>query len=255
MSIVSSANQGLAKGFDKVLSVQRPVVLAHIRGIRKSKPNASPAEVVRILERRYLAAVTTGGLMVGASSAIPAIGTITSIALSSVETAAFLEASALYAQSVTEIHGIAVEDPERARTLVMAMIMGGAGSELVEQLAGQVTGGGTRTAFWGELVTKNLPKSAVGSIAGRVKSHFLKRFAVREGASVVGRAIPFGVGAAVGGAGNHLLGRRVVKASRSAFGPAPAVFPTSLDKPIVSKAVLSDPSAPSQLEASAPPPQ
>jgi hypothetical protein len=230
MTIVPTSNQTFARTLDRVLSVQRPVVLAHIRGIRKGKPNLSPADVVRILERRYLAAVTTGGALVGASAAIPAVGTVVSVALSAAETAGFLEASALFAQSVTEVHGIALDDPERARTLVMTMILGGAGSELVEQLAGEVVGGApARSAFWGEVVTKSLPKSAVGNVAKRVRTHFLKRFAAREGAGVVGRAIPFGIGAVIGGAGNHLLGRRVVASSRTAFGAPPAQFPVVLD--------------------------
>jgi hypothetical protein len=235
MSIVPTGNErpvsaALGRTLDRVLSVQRPVVLAHIRGIRKSKPAASPAELIRILERRYLAAVTTGGALVGATAAIPAVGTVASIALSTAETAGFLEASALFAQSVTEVHGIAVTDPERARTLVMTMILGSAGSDLIEQLAGEVVGvGPARSAFWGELVTKNLPKSAVGGVAKRLRSFFLKKFAANEGAGIIGRAIPFGIGAVIGGVGNHFLGRRVVASSRTAFGPAPREFPPTLD--------------------------
>jgi hypothetical protein len=228
LSIPGGASIG--RGLDRVLAVQRPVVLAHIRGIRRSRPQASPAEVIRTLERRYLAAVTTGGALVGATSAIPAVGTVASIALSTAETAGFLEASALFAQSVTEVHGIAVTDPERARTLVMTMILGGAGSDLVEQLASEVVGvGPARSAFWGELVTKNIPKSALGSVARRMRSFFLKKFAASEGAGIVGRAIPFGIGAVIGGAGNHFLGRRVVASSRTAFGAAPQSFPEELD--------------------------
>jgi hypothetical protein len=186
--------------------------------------------VIVTLERRYLAAVTSGGALVGAAAAIPAVGTVASLAMSTAETAGFLEASALFAQSVTEVHGIAVEDPERARTLVMTMILGSAGSDLVEQLAGEVVGvGPARSAFWGELVTKNLPKSALGGVARRMRSFFLKKFAANEGAGIVGRAIPFGIGAVIGGVGNHMLGRRVVTSARTAFGPPPSAFPASLD--------------------------
>jgi len=240
MTIVPSGNGQNPMGFpggaainrtlDRVLAVQRPVVLAHIRSIRKAKPNATPEQVIRTLERRYLAAVTTGGALVGATSAIPAVGTVASIALSTAETAGFLEASALFSQSVTEVHGFALTDPERARTLVMTMILGGAGSDLVEQLAGEVVGvGPARNVFWGELVTKNIPKSAVGGIAKRMRSFFLKKFAATQGAGVVGRAIPFGIGAVVGGAGNHFLGRRIVATSRTAFGPPPIRFSDELD--------------------------
>ncbi|CAN5421242.1 hypothetical protein BH10ACT6_BH10ACT6_03930 [soil metagenome] len=218
----------VAQGFDKVLSVQRPVVLAHIRSIRVSKPDASPAEIIAVLERRFLAAVTSGGALVGASAVLPAVGVGTSLMLSGVETAGFLEASALFAQSVTEIHGIALVEPERARTLVMAMMLGTGGQDLLKQVVAQAAGGGTRTAYWGEIVTKSLPRAAFGPVSDRIRAAFLKRFAVTQGTSVIGRAMPFGVGAVIGGTGNHLLGRKIVRSAREAFGPAPATFPAEL---------------------------
>lgn len=221
------------KGVEKLLSVQRPVVLAHLRSIRSRHPNASPAQVIAILERRYLATVTTGGAAVGASAVIPGVGVGISLALSGAETAAFLEASALFAQSITEVHGISVEDPERARTLVMAMMLGSAGSDLVKQLAGQAAGvGPTRGRFWGELVTKGLPQAAIGNIGSRVKRAFIRRFVASQGASILGRAIPFGIGAVIGGTGNHMLGRKVVTSSRDAFGPPPPSFPVVL-QPVI----------------------
>ena len=219
----------LAQGIDKLLSVQRPVVLAHIRSIRSSKPGASPAQVIAILERRFLTAVTGGGALVGASAAIPAVGVGTSLVLSGVETAGFLEASALFAQSVTEVHGIAVVEPERARTLVMAMMLGSGGQELLTQFASEAAGRGSRSAYWGELVTKSLPRAALGPLTDRVRAAFIRRFAVTQGTSVAGRLIPFGIGAVVGGGGNHLMGRRIVRSSQEAFGPAPLAFPASLD--------------------------
>ncbi len=218
----------VAQGIDKVLSVQRPAVLAHIRSIRSSRPEATPAQVIAILERRFLTAVTSGGALVGASAALPIVGFGTSVVLSGVETAGFLEASALFAQSVTEIHGIALVDPERSRTLVMAMMLGTGGQELLQQFAAEAAGRGTRTAYWGEVVTKSLPRATFTPIADRVRSTFLKRFAVTQGGSVIGRAIPFGVGAVIGGAGNHLLGRKIVSSARGAFGPTPSVFPAEL---------------------------
>jgi hypothetical protein len=236
------------RGFDALLSVQRPVVLAHIRSIRTRRPDANPAQIIAILERRYLTAVTTGGALVGASAAIPVVGIGTSIVLSGVEIAGFLEATALFAQSVCEIHGIAVDEPERARTLVMTMMLGNGGQELIRQFAGQAAGGSqTRNAFWGELVTKNLPAAVFGPIADRIQKAFVRKFAVTQGSSVIGRAIPFGVGAVIGGSGNHLLGRRVMHSSRTAFGPPPAIFPATLD------AVIKTPKLPKQVTPPKPP--
>lgn len=218
------------RGLDRMLAVQRPLVVAHIRSIRLRHPDADPAQIVRILETRYLAAVTTGGAAVGATAVVPGIGTGVTLALSGAETVGFMESTALFAQSVAEVHGIAVQDPERARALVMTLMLGKEGVDLVSQLARQASGkGGTRSSYWGELVTKSLPRAAVGPLVDRLKSAFIRQFATRGGASFIGKALPFGVGAVVGGAGNHLLGRRVLKNSRHAFGSAPLWLPPELE--------------------------
>ncbi|MFT4156819.1 MAG: hypothetical protein QM630_02660 [Microbacterium sp.] len=220
----------IVRGLDRVLTIQRPLVLAHIRSIRLRHPDATPAEIVRILETRYLSAVTAGGAAVGATAVIPGIGTGVTLALSGVETVGFVESTALFAQSVAEVHGIAIANPERARALVMTLMLGKEGVALVSQLAGQVAGrGGTRSAYWGELVTKSLPRAAVGPIVDRLKNAFIRQFATRGGASLIGKAMPFGVGAVIGGTGNHILGRRVLTTSRQAFGPAPLTFPAELE--------------------------
>ena len=227
---LSTSNRFMVTGIDRVLTVQRPVVLAHLRAIRASKPDATPVDVIKILERRYLAAVTTGGALVGASAVIPAVGVGASLALSTAETAGFLEASALFAQSIAEVHGIAVDDPDRARALVMTLILGSAGSDLVKQLAGQASGVGPgRDVFFGELLAKNLPKAAMGRVADQIKKSFMKRFAATQSTNIIGRAIPFGIGAVVGGAGNHMLGRQIVRSSREAFRAVPAEFPLILE--------------------------
>jgi hypothetical protein len=227
---VPTTAKGWSKWLDRVLDVQRPVVVAHVNGIRRRNPDATPAEIIQILERHYLTAVTTGGAAVGASAVVPGIGIAASFGLSGAETIGFLETTALFAQSVTEVHGIALDDPERARTLVMAMILGTPGTQLIKQLAGQAAGGQARTAFWGEMVASSLPQQAVSGIAKQVRDSFIKRFAARQGTSMLGRALPFGIGAAVGGLGNHALGRKVIQASRSGFGLPPAHFTIVLEQ-------------------------
>lgn len=218
------------RALDRVLAIQRPVVVAHLRSIRLRHPHASTADIVRILEQRYLAAVTAGGAAVGATAVVPGISTGITLALSGVETLGFLESTALFAQSVAEVHGIAVSDPDRARALVLTHMLGKEGVDLVAQLAAQAGGQGvTRDRYWGELITKTLPRAAVGPLVDRLKSAFLHQFAARGGASFIGKALPFGVGAVIGGVGNNVLGRRVLVGSRRAFGMPPAVLPPELE--------------------------
>ncbi len=218
------------KGFDRLLTTQRPVVLGHIRGIRKRHPNASPGRVIQILERRYVAAVTTGGAGVGAAAVVPGVGTGVSLALSGVETVAFLETSALFAQSVTEVHGIAMTDPDRARTIVMAMMLGKSGEDLVRNLAAQATGKGVpQSKFWGDVIGSNVPQAFMAPIADRMQKAFMGRFTRNTATGAAGRLLPFGIGAVIGGTANNMLGRKVVTSSRIAFGPPPDVFPPNLE--------------------------
>ncbi|WP_246159735.1 hypothetical protein [Microbacterium rhizomatis] len=226
----SDEHPRVIRALDRVMAIQRPVVLAHLRSIRLRHPHASAAEIVRMLERRYLTAVTTGGAAVGATAVVPGIGTGVTLALSGVETVGFLEATALFAQSVTEVHGIPIENPDRARALVLTLMLGKEGIDLVAQLAGQATGkGAPRDKYWGELITKTLPRVAVGPLVDRLKTAFVHQFAAKGGASIVGKALPFGIGAVIGGTGNHILGRRVLVNSRRAFGLPPLVLPADLE--------------------------
>lgn len=219
----------LSRSIDRGLAIQRPAVLAHLRRIRATHPQSSPAELTTVLERRYLATVTTSGAAVGATAVVPAIGTVTTLALSGVDTIAFLETTALYAQSLSEVHGLAVDDPVRARALVLAMMLGRDGSTLVRQFAAEVAGDGVdHASYWGDLVAASLPAAVLHPLVDRLKNSAMRRFAVSGGVGMLGRAIPFGIGAVIGGAGNNIVARRVVHSSRLAFGEPPADFAAHL---------------------------
>lgn len=227
---VEGVHPTVVRGVDKVLAVQRPLVLAHIRSIRLRHPNDTPAQLIHRLEKRYITAVTTGGAGVGAAAVVPGIGTGTSLALAGVETFGFIETTALFAQSVAEVHGIAVDDPERARALVLALMLGGPGIDLVRQLSKRVSGGKlTLNKHWGDLITTSLPTSSVAPLVDKLKPMFLRQLATRGGASVLGKAAPFGIGAAIGGIGNNVMARGILNNARKAFGPAPQTISSELE--------------------------
>ncbi|WP_206447082.1 hypothetical protein [Agrococcus sp. KRD186] len=219
----------LMKTLEGILGVQRPLVVNHLRSLRRKHPHLTPEQMIRRLERQYLAAVSSGGAAVGATAVVPGIGTAAALGLTVAETVGFLEASAFFGQAVTEVHGIAVEDEQRAKALVMGLMLGTGGQSLVQRAAEQAMGrGGSGNAYWGRLVTSAMPAGAMGQVIDFMRRAFLRRMARNTGASMVGRAMPFGIGAVIGGVGNNVLGRRVVKAAREAFGPAPSQFDANL---------------------------
>jgi len=211
------------------VEIQRPVVLANLRRLRRRHPNMTTAQLSARLERDFLAGVTGGGAAIGATAIMPGLGTVASLSISAAATVVFLEATALYAQSVAELHGVRLQDPERARTMVMAIMLGEEGSAMVEGLTSHVLGTGrTPMQAWGTTLGKGVPLTAVKSIGSRIQRAFLRKLLLREGSVIIGRAIPFGIGAVIGGGGNLIMGRAVVAATRRAFGPAPVQFPAEL---------------------------
>ncbi|MCF2436017.1 hypothetical protein LV779_22925 [Streptomyces thinghirensis] len=58
----------------------------NIARARQRNPDATPAEVIRSLERMYVSALTGSGAAVGGAAAAPGVGTGVALALSAGET-------------------------------------------------------------------------------------------------------------------------------------------------------------------------
>ena len=227
----------VARQLDRALTVQRPTAIAFVRRLRRQAPNATPEQLLGAAERWYRrAAMTTGG-GVGAASVVPGIGTAAGVAIAGVEVIGFLELTALYALVVAEIHGDATEDPRRARTLVMALMLGDKGKRLIQDFALRRGAGGLiGTAVWGELVTQSMPEVVMGELGRRMRDMFLRQFGKRQVGGMVGKVLPFGVGAAVGALGNRALANEVVRNAKDAFGAAPTAFVGELSDAALARA-------------------
>ena len=214
------------RAFDALLKVHRPLVEKNLVVLQERHPDDTPADLLKRVERQYLNLATGTGAAIGAAAIVPGIGTGASLALSATGTIAFLESSALYGQTVARVHGITVDEPERARLLLMNLLLGSAGIDLVKQLAGQFLGNGpSQQVFWGQVITQQLPSSAVGKVSRELQRKVAKKVAKEQSTNLFGRILPFGVGAVIGGTGNRLLAKKVVQGGRGAFGPAPHAKP------------------------------
>ena len=117
---VSAPNDLQARIF-KAISIQRPVVIDYLKSMRRARPDATPEELRALLEKRYVAAVTSASTGVGASAALPAVGIPTALALGVGDLLFFYETSALFVLATTELNGIQIHDAERARPLILGM--------------------------------------------------------------------------------------------------------------------------------------
>ena len=214
-----SPQQTLIAVLDRAIARHADLVPGHVERMRRRHPGDSPTQLLARLEQQYLTAVTAAGAAVGAGAAVPAVGVPVALALNAAEFAAFVEASALLVLAAAEVHGVGVNDVERRRTLLMTVLLGRTGRELFAKATGKTD------RAWAKLLPAGVTAGTVEGLNRRLGRWFVARYGSKQGATMIGRLAPFGVGAAVGGAANAALGRGVVSATRQAFGPAPERFP------------------------------
>lgn len=201
---------------EKAHRLQEPAVTKYVARLRAKHPEDSPEQIIRRLESRFLNTVTASGAAVGATAAIPGVGTVTAITALSADTALFIEASALLALATAEVYGISPQETERRRALVLAVAMGEEGIAALGKVAG------TRgTEAVARLAGNGLSAKTLAGLNKSLTKKLVKKFAIRRAPILAGKLIPGGIGAAVGGAGNRALGTLVLRNARGAFGPPP----------------------------------
>lgn len=214
--VPSSLEKALDTALDKALEIQRPVVVGYVDRVRAKHPTASPADVIDQLERRYQAAVIGTGAASGGAAALPGVGTTTSLATGAAEIAAFVGATAMYVLAVAEVHGVPIADPQVRRALVLTVLLGDLAEPTLEAAA-------KGAPHWAHVLGRT-DREAIGGINARLAKLMIGRFGAKQGALLLGRAIPFGIGAGIGAAGNAALARSAIASARRAFGPPPRRF-------------------------------
>ena len=202
----------------KAVTVPSSAVHAHVEQIRRKNPGITPADTICLLEREYLAiAVTTGGA-VGAAAAVPAVGTGVSLALTTANVGTYFAASAAFALTVADVHGIEVDDAERRRALLLTTVLGEDGARAVGEL------GPFSQGRWATELLTRLPLGTVRAVNSTLTRKLVRTQVTKQGALWLGRVVPFGIGAVVGASGARTLSRSVIENSRRVFGPPPERF-------------------------------
>lgn len=186
---------------DKVAHAQAPVVGRYVDWLERRHPTDTPVEIMQRLTRQYLVVVTTSGVTVGLSAAVPGVGTLIGLAATSVDTAVFLEASAVLSVGAAAAYRLDPDDPRQTR-LVSKVVLGEAGTKLLDETAGHKTG------QWLAVVTDHIP--GLASMPDSPAKRFIVNYLVKRTLLLFGTLIPAGIGAVIGGMGNNALGQMVV---------------------------------------------
>ncbi len=216
--------RALAQVIERSTRIQAPGAAAYVARLRRAHPDAGPAEIVDKLEKRYLTALTASGAAVGSAATFPGIGTLTAMSAGAGETVFFVEATAVFVLANAVVYGVPADHREQRRALVLSVLVGDDSKRAIGELIGPArTNGG-----WLAEGMASLPLSTLGRLNSRMLKYFVKRYALRRGALMFGKMLPVGIGAAVGGAGNRLVGKKIVRNARQAFGVPPVRWPSTL---------------------------
>jgi len=96
----------------------------------------------------------------------------------------------------------------------MAIMLGDAGAKGVGKVA-ERTG-----QHWARQLVRGIPRATVDAANKVLGHHFVTKYGTKQGIVVLGKVVPFGIGAVIGGTANGLFSHGIVTASNRAFGAA-----------------------------------
>ena len=214
------AKQAVGSALEKALVVQAPLARKNVDRLRRVHPQASPSELIKKLDAGYLSAVTVSGGAAGAASLVPAAG----IPVAVVDVMAFTEATVFYLLSRAELYGLHADDIER-RKLLVYMVLVGESAQTALKSAIPRTGG-----YWANRIVRSTPMTVVNKANKLLGPRFITKYGTKQGILVLSKQVPLGVGAVLGGGGNHVFGRLTVKAANKVFGPPPEAWPELIEE-------------------------
>ena len=208
---------------DKAVQLQTSTIRTYVDWLRRQNPDATPAEIQKLMDKHLKNTVTGTGAGVGAAAAVPGIGLFTGAAAVAGESVLFLDLAAFYAVASAYLRGEDIADPERRRTLVLSLLMGTKGLAIVDAMlgddAGKIPGKSTLAKFSGPTLANT--NSVLERIATRSMRKTLRR-------AWLGKLMPLGIGAIAGTTANRKLADGVIDNVQSGLSAMPAAFASPL---------------------------
>jgi hypothetical protein len=197
---------------DAALKVQAPLARTYVAHLRAKHPEATDRQLLAKVTSRFTALTTATGAGIGGVAALPGLGTAAAVGLTVGEGLSFAESCAFLTLAAADIHGVDMTDRDSRRLVLMGVLSGERGAEIIAKALGQqglrwntVLGGGG--GFLPSLVSSQISK------------YVRRRVVARTGGLWLARLLPFGLGALLGGFGARVVARSVVEALLEIFGP------------------------------------
>lgn len=179
-------------------------------------PGRLRPEKIDVLTTAFARELGTAGAAAGAAAASPGVGTAATLAATIGELAWFTGRAGDLVLTIAALHGR--EDPtvdERRAWVLAVLIYGSSARDGFARAVNEATTG------MGVTADGRIPAATL-QMANRVMAGaFARRYGTRRGLAALGRLIPVGIGAAVGGTTNYLAIRHLARHADQFFARLP----------------------------------
>lgn len=210
-------------GLERAVRLQSGVIRAYVDHLRRSNPEASPAEIQAIMDKHFLYAASGTGAGAGGAAAIPGIGFVTGAAAIAGESLVFVDLAAVYTVGSAYLRGVDISDAERRRAMVLMVLSGAQGAAIVDTLVGpnaqSVPSVKMLSKFSGPTLNQAnslLTRSLMKSLRRRLRRMW------------IGKLMPLGIGAVAGTMANRALAKKVIEGVGPNLGQPPVEFANEL---------------------------
>ncbi len=213
------ASHALLSPIDLALLTRHDAAREQAQSLRQEFPWLEAGDLTRRHGRRLTTRAGVTGAATGGLAAVPAVGTAAAAVAVTADLGLTLASAAELVMVTAELHGFRGQSLEERRTWVLAVLWlafedppsSGPNSEVIRP------GGAAATA--------GLSDSARAAVNRLVAERLIARLGLRTGVLRLGRLLPMGLGAAVGGVGNTTFMRAVARSAEEFFaspvGPRP----------------------------------
>lgn len=171
---------------------------------------------VNELSRSFARELGILGAAAGGTAAVPGFGTGAAVAVGAGEFMFYMTRTADLILTIGAMHGYSEASVEERRAWVLTVLVFGDGAaQGFSKMAGEVGKG------LGKRATNAVPMPAIRTINKALGRTIVTKYGTKRGAIALGRLLPFGVGAAIGGGANVVLTRSVGRYAHSFFADLP----------------------------------
>lgn len=195
---------------DAALRVQAPLARSYVERLREQHPEATERQLLELVTSRFVGLTTLTGAGIGGVAALPGLGTVAALGLTLGEGVSFAEACAFLTLSAAEIHGVDMSEENTRRLVLMGVLSGERGTEIIAQAMGR------RGLQWNSVLAGR-GGFLSGMVSTQLSRYVRRRVVARTGKLWFVRLLPFGIGAVLGGLGARSVARSVVEAMLEIF--------------------------------------